>query len=94
MTDFLNYTLFTIGSDMPVLLIDVITSVLGLTCVFMAGRNNKYNFWVGYFYTFALFLMFWNKHLYASLLLQPISLGINLLGHYRWTQRVLRIAGH
>ncbi len=85
MTDFLNYTLFTIGSDMPVLLIDVITSVLGLTCVFMAGRNNKYNFWVGYFYTFALFLMFWNKHLYASLLLQPMSLGINLLGHYRWT---------
>ena len=32
-----------------------------------------------------LFLMFWNKNLYANLLLQPISLGINVLGHYRWT---------
>ena len=29
--------------------------------------------------------MFWNKNLYANLLLQPISLGINVLGHYRWT---------
>ena len=83
--DWLNYTLFTIGSDTPVLLIDLLTSVLGLTCVFLAGRNNKYNFWVGYLYTIGLTLMFFNKHLYASLLLQPLSLGINVLGHYRWS---------
>jgi nicotinamide mononucleotide transporter len=65
--------------------IDIATSALGLTCVFLAGRNSKYNFWVGYLYTAALFLMFWEKNLYASLLLQPISLAINILGHYRWT---------
>ena len=65
--------------------IDLITSVLGLSCVFLAGRGSKYNFWVGYLYTAALFLMFWNKQLYASLLLQPISLAINVMGHYRWT---------
>lgn len=82
--EWLNIILFNIGG-MPVTLIDMITSVLGLSCVFLAGRNSKYNFWVGYFYTAALFLMFWNKNLYASLLLQPISLAINLLGHYRWT---------
>jgi nicotinamide mononucleotide transporter len=29
--------------------------------------------------------MFMTKNLYASLLLQPISLSINILGHYRWT---------
>lgn len=83
--DWINYTLFTFAGDRPVLLIDMITSALGLLCVFLAGRGSKYNFWVGYFYTAALFLMFWNKHLYASLLLQPISLAINMLGHYRWT---------
>ena len=83
--DLLHYTLFTIGSDTPVLLIDLLTSVFGLACVFLAGRNNKYNFYIGYIYTFLLFLMFFNKHLYASLILQPISLGINILGHYRWT---------
>ena len=83
--DLLNYTLFTIGSDTPVLLIDLLTSVFGLACVFLAGRNNKYNFYIEYIYTFLLFLMFFNKHLYASLILQPISLGINILGHYRWT---------
>ena len=69
----------------PVLLIDLISSLLGLTCVFLAGRNSKYNFWVGYLYTVALFFLFWNKSLYASLLLQPVSLAINILGHYRWT---------
>lgn len=83
--DFLNYTLFTIGSDTPVLLIDLVTSVFGLACVFLAGRNSKYNFWIGYVYTTLLFLMFWNKNLYASILLQPVSLAINILGHYRWT---------
>lgn len=82
--EWMNYILFCLGG-MPVTLIDMITSILGLSCVFLAGRNSKYNFWVGYFYTVALFLMFWNKNLYASLLLQPISLAINLLGHYRWT---------
>ncbi len=65
--------------------LDLISSVLGLTCVFLAGRNSKYNFWVGYLYTAALFFLFWDKSLYANLLLQPISLAINILGHYRWT---------
>ena len=83
--DWINYTLFTLGTDRPVLLIDLITSILGLACVFLAGRRSKYNFWVGYLYTAALFVMFWNKNLYASLLLQPVSLVINIIGHYRWT---------
>lgn len=82
--EWINYTVFSLGGA-PVLLIDLVTSALGLTCVFLAGRGSKYNFWVGYFYTAALFLMFWNKHLYASLLLQPVSLVINVMGHYRWT---------
>ena len=82
--DWINYTLFNLGGT-PVPLIDLISSVLGLTCVFLAGRNSKYNFWVGYLYTAALFLLFWNKNLYASLFLQPISLTINIIGHWRWT---------
>lgn len=65
--------------------LDLVSSILGLTCVVLAGRNSKYNFWVGYLYTAALFLLFWQKNLLASLLLQPVSLGINIMGHYRWT---------
>ena len=80
----LDTIIFTIAGR-PVLLMDLISSLLGLTCVFLAGRNSKYNFWVGYLYTAALFFLFWNKNLYASLLLQPISLAINIMGHYRWT---------
>ena len=80
----IDTVLFELGGR-PVLLIDLLSSLLGLTCVFLAGRNSKYNFWVGYLYTAALFFLFWNRNLYASLLLQPVSLGINILGHYRWT---------
>ena len=80
----LDYILFEIAGR-PVLLIDLLSSLLGLGCVFLAGRNSKYNFWVGYLYTSALFFLFWNRSLYASLLLQPVSLAINVLGHYRWT---------
>ena len=65
--------------------LDLVSSLLGLSCVFLAGRGSKYNFWVGYLYTIALFFLFWQKNLVASLLLQPVSLGINILGHYRWT---------
>ena len=65
--------------------LDLVSSVLGLTCVVLAGRNSKYNFWVGYLYTAALFLLFRQKNLLASLMLQPISLAINIMGHYRWT---------
>ena len=83
--EFLNYTLFTIGHDTPVLLIDLVTSIIGLTCVFLAGRNSKYNFYVGYLYTAMLFFLFYNKNLYANMILQPISLAINIYGHYRWT---------
>lgn len=84
MMDYLDIILFELAGR-PVLLIDFVCSLLGLTCVFLAGRNSKYNFWVGYLYTAALFLLFWNKNLYANLLLQPVSLAINILGHYRWT---------
>ena len=65
--------------------IDLVSSILGLTCVVLAGRNSKYNFWVGYLYTAALFLLFWQKNRLASLMLQPVSLAINIMGHYRWT---------
>lgn len=48
--EFLNCILFELGGK-PVLLIDLLTSVFGLTTVFLAGRNSKYNFYVGYVYT-------------------------------------------
>ena len=78
-----NTILFELGGR-PVLLIDMLSAIFGLTTVFLA-RNNKSNFYVGYFYTALLFFMFWQKNLYANLILQPISLGINIMGQYRWS---------
>ena len=82
--EFVNTILFEMGGK-PVMLIDLLSAVLGLTTVFLAGRNSRYNFYVGYVYTALLFLMFWQKNLYANLILQPISLGITILGQYRWS---------
>ena len=82
--DFWNIILFELGGK-PVMLMDLLSAVAGLTVVFLAGRNNKYNFYVGYLYTILLFIIFWQNNLYANLILQPISLGINILGQYRWS---------
>lgn len=59
--------------------------IAGLGCVFLATRGRVLNFWVGYLYNILLFCMFLQKHLYSSMLLQPISFIINFFGHWRWT---------
>ena len=82
--EFWNTILFELGGR-PVLLIDMLSAMFGLTTVFLAGRNSRSNFYVGYLYTALLFFMFWQKNLYANLILQPISLGINIMGQYRWS---------
>ncbi len=82
--DWINIILFELGGK-PVMLIDLLSALFGLTTVFLAGRNSKYNFYVGYMYTALLFFMFWQKNLYANLILQPISLCINIIGQYRWS---------
>ncbi len=82
--DIINTILFELGGK-PVMLIDLLSAIFGLTTVFLAGRNSKYNFYIGYVYTALLFFMFWQKNLYANLILQPISMCINIMGHYRWT---------
>ena len=80
----INTILFELGGQ-KVLLIDLLSAVFGLTTVFLAGRNKKSNFYIGYVYTVLLFFIFWQKNLYANLILQPISLGINIMGQYRWS---------
>ena len=45
--EFWNIILFEMGGR-PVLLIDLLSAVFGLTTDFLAGRNSKYNFFVGY----------------------------------------------
>ncbi len=65
--------------------LELLGVIAGLTCVVMAGRNCKYNFWVGYLYNILLFALFWQRHLYSAMLLQPIAFAINTYGHWRWT---------
>ena len=87
-----NTILFEMGGK-PVLLIDLLSAVFGLTTVFLAGRNSKKNFYVGYVYTALLFFMFWQKNLYANLILQPISLGIKVSENVLGDHGVVRVHG-
>lgn len=80
----IDYIIFTLGGK-GVSLLELVAVLFGLTNVFLAGRGKSINFWFGYIYAILLFCMFLQKHLYSSMLLQPISLGFTLLGHYRWT---------
>ena len=80
-TDFILFSLGGIG----VSLLELLSVLVGLTCVFLAGRARVANFWFGYVYAILLLVMFAQKHLYFSMALQPVSLVINFFGHYRWT---------
>ncbi|MCI1639776.1 MAG: nicotinamide riboside transporter PnuC [Bacteroidales bacterium] len=80
-TDFIVFTLGGTG----VSLLELISVLAGLSCVVLAGRNSKYNFWIGYLYNILLFLLFLQQHLYSAMLLQPIAFAINGFGHWRWT---------
>jgi nicotinamide mononucleotide transporter len=76
--------LFTIGKQ-QISWLEIFSTVSGLACVFLASRGRSANFFVGYLYTILLFLLFMQKHLYSSMLLQPVSLVLAIFGHYRWT---------
>lgn len=78
-----NTVFYFWGSGVSAL--EIICTLTGLLCVFLAVKGKVANFWVGYLYNILLFLLFLQNHLYSSMLLQPISLGINFFGHYRWT---------
>lgn len=80
----IDFVLFTLGGY-SVSLLELLSVLLGFTNVFLAGRGNKNNYWFGYVYALLLFFLFWQKHLYASMILQPISLGITIYGHWSWT---------
>lgn len=80
----ISNTLFTLGGA-NVSILEFLSVLFGLTCVFLAGRGKSANYWFGYVYTLLLFFLFSQKHLYSSMILQPISLTIAIFGHYRWT---------
>ena len=86
MIDFFNIdnTFFTIGGQ-SVSFLETISVTAGLICVFLATRAKVANFWAGYIYNILLFILFYQKGLYSSMLLQPVSFAINFYGHYRWT---------
>lgn len=71
--------------DIWIKILELAAVAIGLTCVFLAGRERVLNFWFGYVNVVVLATLFATRHLYFSMALQPICLVINIIGHYRWT---------
>lgn len=80
----IDNVIFSIAGQ-GVSLLELLAVIAGLSCVFLATRGKVLNFWMGYLYNILLFFMFMQKHLYSSMLIQPVSFVINFFGHYRWT---------
>jgi nicotinamide mononucleotide transporter len=72
-------------SNYKVSYLELLSVIAGLACVFFAVRARVFNFWLGYIYNIVLFILFFQKGLYSSMLVQPVSFMINAFGHYRWT---------
>jgi nicotinamide mononucleotide transporter len=81
LTSFLN-TVSEWSASLPY---QLICTLCGLACTFLAMRAKVANFWIGYLYNILLFPLFLQKGLYFSMMLQPVSFAINIFGHYRWT---------
>ncbi len=80
----IDNVIFSIGGQ-GVSLLELLAVIAGLSCVYLATRGKVLNFWMGYLYNILLFFMFLQKHLYSSMLIQPVSFVINFFGHHRWT---------
>ncbi len=76
--------IFSIGGQ-GVSLLEIVSVISGFTCIYLATKTKVANFWVGYLYNILLFFLFYQKGLYSSMLVQPVSFAINFFGHYRWT---------
>jgi len=89
MTDFFSLfnidTVFLQFGEQKVSVLEALATLFGLTCVSLVMRAKVLNFWIGYLYNILLFALFFQKGLYSSMLVQPVSFIINAFGHYRWT---------
>ena len=87
MREFFNlHNIFFVIGGQGISYLEFCAVIFGLTSVFMASLARAVNYWIGFVYTALLFMMFLQKNLYTNMLLQPISLGINIYGLYRWTR--------
>lgn len=76
--------LFSIdGKDIS--LLELCTVLMGITAVYLAARSKSINYYLQFVNAFLMGWLFWQKHLYTNMLLQPICLAINIYGLYRWT---------
>ena len=83
MTELLWYPVFEIFGA-PVTVVEVVGFVTGALCVWLAGRQNPWNWPVGLIQVSAYLVLFFQAGLFADSVLQGIYVVLGLWGWWNW----------
>src|SRR5580693_7529924 len=68
-------------------LLEVIGVITGLLCVYLASRNNIWNWPLAIISVGIYIFIFFDSHLYADMGLQVYFMGMNIYGWYFWSRK-------
>ncbi len=79
-----NVVLFTV-LDYPMSPVELIGTIFGLWCVWLAAKNKVLNWPIGLVNIIFFMVLFWQVQLYSDVLLQIYFFFITFYGWYLWT---------
>lgn len=84
----MTYVLHALGDWFRLLSVpELIAVITGLLCVYLAARNNIWN-WPFAIVSVGIYIfIFFDKHLYADMGLQFYFMAMNIYGWYNWSKR-------
>src|SRR5512140_1505836 len=69
---------------------EILGFITGALCVWLAARENIWNWPIGIANNIFYFVVFWRSKLYADACLQVVYLLISIYGWYKWAHRDLQ----
>lgn len=82
----IGFTVVTI-LGYPLSLVELIATVFGFLSVYLASRANIHTWSTGVVNELFLFILFYQVHLYADMLLQVYFFGVTIMGWYNWKKQ-------
>src|ERR1700748_3495054 len=67
--------------------LEVVGVITGLLCVWLAARNNIWNWPIAIISVAIYIFIFFNSHLYADMGLQVYFMAMNIYGWYYWAKK-------
>lgn len=71
----------------PLSFIELVATLFGFLSVYLASRANIHTWSTGIVNELFLFILFYQVHLYADMLLQVYFFGVTIMGWYNWKKQ-------